>query len=80
MAKYQTFGDDADLVLCEVTITNAILQHNCDCTPYEGRTVKGWPATTLCRGSVVVDDGRIVGTAGYGQFQRCERISQTPEI
>jgi dihydropyrimidinase len=71
-------GADADLVLWdterEVTITNAILHHNCDYTPYEGRRVKGWPVTTLCRGSIVVDDGRIVGAAGHGRFLRCDRI------
>jgi dihydropyrimidinase len=46
-------GSDADLVLWDpakkVTITNALMQHAIDYTPYEGLEVTGWPVTTLCR-------------------------------
>ena len=43
-------GADADLVLWDagkqVTITNDILQHVIDYTPYEGMRVTGWPVAT----------------------------------
>ncbi|HDR16105.1 MAG TPA: dihydropyrimidinase, partial [Desulfobacteraceae bacterium] len=42
-------GSDADIAIWdparEVTITNSMLHHNMDYTPYEGMTVRGWPET-----------------------------------
>jgi len=35
---------------CEVTITNDMLHHAVDFTPYEGTVVKGWPVLVLSRG------------------------------
>ena len=37
-------------------------------TPYEGRTVTGWPVTVLSRGRVVVDDGTLRAAPGSGRF------------
>jgi len=69
-------GADADIAIWdperEVTITNAILHHNVDYTPYEGRTVRGWPETVLSRGEVIVRDGGFVGKAGRGRFLKCD--------
>ena len=68
-------GADADIVVYdpdrEVTITNAMLHHNVDYTPYEGLAVTGWPETVLSRGVVVVDQGAFVGHSGQGSFLRC---------
>ena len=68
-------GSDADLVLWnperQVTITNDILHHAVDYTPYEGRTVTGWPQTVVARGNVIVRDGAFVGHAGDGRFLAC---------
>ena len=65
-------GSDADVVLfdpeCEVTITPTILATNCDYNPFDGRTVRGWPITTLLRGEVVVENRRFVGRPGQGRF------------
>lgn len=68
---------DADLVIWypenkfkETALTNSMLHHNVDYTPYEGKTVKQWPRYTILRGEVVWDrdgDG-LIGKAGYGQF------------
>jgi len=44
-----------------------ILHHGPDYTPYEGFRVTGWPVTTLVRGEVVVADGKLVGRKGAGQ-------------
>ena len=65
-------GADADLVLWDadktVTLTDALMQHGSDYTPYEGIEVTGWPVKTLLRGEVIVDEGKIVGKPGQGQF------------
>ena len=46
-------GADADLVLWDakkqVIITNQLMQHIIDYTPYEGLEVTGWPVATMRR-------------------------------
>jgi len=68
-------GSDADLVIWdqdkEVTITQSIMHDAMDYTPYEGRTVKGWPIMTLLRGETVCEDGKFTGARGNGRFLRC---------
>jgi dihydropyrimidinase len=74
-------GSDADLVIWEQgperTITNAMLHHAVDYTPYEGIAVTAWPALTLSRGEVVWEgangDGRVSTQHGRGEFLRCAR-------
>ncbi|WP_438390388.1 dihydropyrimidinase [Caballeronia sp. DA-9] len=64
-------GSDADLVIWDersVLLTNAMLHHAVDYTPYEGRTVGAWPAYTISRGEVVWDGERFLGTPGRGRF------------
>jgi len=65
-------GADADLVLWDakktVTVTNAMLQHVIDYTPYEGLEVTGWPVATMRRGEVVMRDGKVQAEPGSGQF------------
>lgn len=52
------------------TLTNDMLHHNCDYTPFEGRKLTQWPRYTLLRGKVVwdLDGGEIVGERGGGLF------------
>ncbi|HEV2008060.1 MAG TPA: dihydropyrimidinase [Burkholderiales bacterium] len=70
-------GSDADLVIWnterEVKITNSILHHNVDYTPYEGITVRGWPETVFSRGDIVAAHGRPSGDPGRGRFLPCAR-------
>ena len=65
-------GADADLAIWDperrVTITNDLLHHGVDYTPYEGRVVTGWPVMTLSRGEVVVEDGVLRAASGRGRF------------
>ena len=65
-------GADADIAIWDperqVTITNDMLHHNVDYTPYEGRTLTGWPVTVLSRGQVICHEGELVGKRGHGQF------------
>jgi dihydropyrimidinase len=72
-------GADADLVIWDtdrtVRISQAMLHHAADYTPYEGMTVSAWPDVVLSRGEVVVEGGKPVSglSTGRGQFLRCER-------
>lgn len=65
-------GTDADLVVWDptrrVTITNALLQHVIDYTPYEGMEVTGWPVATIRRGEIVMRDGKVQAEPGSGLF------------
>jgi dihydropyrimidinase len=64
-------GADADLVLWDakkqVVITNRLMQHVIDYTPYEGLEVMGWPVSTIRRG-VVMKEGVVQAEPGTGQF------------
>ena len=65
-------GADADIVLWDpakrVTITNALMQHAIDYTPYEGLEVTGWPVTTIRRGEVVMREGKVQSEPGSGRY------------
>ena len=70
-----TVGADADLVLWdpsrEVVVTNSLLHHDVDYTPYEGQRIKGWPMMTFSRGRLVSKNFEFVGEEGAGQFMPC---------
>lgn len=68
---------DADLTVWypegkepNIILTNDMLHHDVDYTPYEGRRVANWPRYTILRGTVVWDrdNGGIIGQKGAGQF------------
>ncbi len=65
-------GADADIALWDpdrrVTLTQDVMHHGSDYTPYEGFEVTGWPVTTMVRGRTVFDDGRCVAPTGHGVF------------
>lgn len=69
-------GSDADLALWDpekrVTLTNDLLQHGADYTPYEGLELTGWPVRLMIRGKTVVDDGALV-EEGRGRYQSRNR-------
>ncbi|RKP57686.1 dihydropyrimidinase [Pararobbsia silviterrae] len=67
-------GSDADLVIWDehpdapIRVTNAMLHHAVDYTPYEGRMLDCWPAYTIAGGRVVWDGHGFLGTPGQGRF------------
>jgi dihydropyrimidinase len=73
-------GSDADIALWDprerVTLTNEILHHGADYTPYEGLEVSGWPVRLLVRGKSVMQDKALV-TAGSGSYQTRKRSQLT---
>jgi len=64
-------GSDADLVIWETggrrPIRDADLFSRAAHTVYAGRELRAWPRTTIRRGEVVFDEGRILGRPGGGQ-------------
>ncbi len=67
-------GSDADLVLFDpkrlYKITNGELHMGLDYTIYEGWTFTGAVIMTLCRGKVIMADGKYCGSLTDGKFQR----------
>nr|WP_163502143.1 dihydropyrimidinase [Halomonas socia] len=76
-------GSDADIAIWDpkkrVTLTQDILNHNCDYTPYEGMTLTGYPVVVMVRGRVVAKDGKPAGEPGYGEFVSRGRSSLVPD-
>ena len=82
-------GLDADIVIWyppghqfqngshQLTITNSMLHHSCDYTPFEGFKVSNWPRKVLLRGKLVWDrdQGGVLGQQEYGRFLKRGRSS-----
>jgi len=64
-------GADADLAIADLEadldIRDEIVLSKIGHTPYAGRTVRGSITTTLVRGRVVYEDGRVTGQPGWGR-------------
>ena len=65
-------GADADLAIIHPqhreTVTPARMETNADWSPFEGWQLAGFARTTLSRGEVIVDDYKVVGREGRGQW------------
>jgi len=67
-------GADADIAIWNpdrrVTVSAGLLHDNVGYTPYEGRTLNGWPEVVISRGRVVVENGLLHVERGSGQYLR----------
>jgi dihydropyrimidinase len=65
-------GSDADFVIIDplkrVTLTNKIMHHNSDYTPYEGYECIGYPVATYLRGQMIFDGEQVTGPPGTGRY------------
>lgn len=70
-------GYDADLCIWypegkmrPFQLTNDMLNHDIDYTPFDGTTFKNWPRYTMLRGKIVWnrDEGGYVGVKGDGLY------------
>ena len=67
-------GADADIAIIHPKKTHRVssgdgsMETNADWSPYEGWDLAGFSRTTLSRGEVIVDDYRVVGREGRGQW------------
>ena len=72
-------GSDADIIIFdpkkEVTIRHRDMHSRADYELYEGFQVIGWPTMTLSRGEVIVENGKVLGSAGRGKLVRRKKFS-----
>lgn len=65
-------GSDADIVLVDMdreqTWSDELAASKAGYTAYAGRVVRGVPVTTIVRGTVVADEGRVLVEPGFGRF------------
>jgi dihydropyrimidinase len=67
-------GADADIAIVHpskrltVQSSGAGMETNADWSPYEGWELAGFARTTISRGDVIVDDYKVVGKEGRGQW------------
>src|SRR4029453_19619259 len=70
-------GADADLAIwdpnLEHTISDADVLSNGKFSLFSGRELTGMPITTIPRGEVVWDNGKILGTPGSGRLAPRQR-------
>jgi len=72
-------GSDADLVIIDLKREDTIEEdrqytRGAFAVPYIGWKVKGVPTHTICRGTVIMEDGIVTGTPGHGTFIRPIRL------
>jgi dihydropyrimidinase len=64
-------GSDADICILDPALKRQVRAealHETDYTPWEGREVTAWPAMTILRGKVMVENERWVGDERGGQW------------
>ncbi len=64
-------GADADIVVLDPSLATTLrkeMLHESDYTPWEGHEVHAWPAITVLRGKVVVENGKLLGGLSDGRF------------
>lgn len=72
-------GFDADLVLVDLDAERDVTADTWGSREgrfsiLEGRRLRGWPVTTISRGSLLLEDGEFVGGRGRGEY-----LSRNPE-
>lgn len=70
-------GSDADFTIFrapeqrkDVIITQDMLHHGADYTPYEGMVIKDWPKLVILRGEIAYDgtSNKVTAPVGRGEF------------
>jgi dihydropyrimidinase len=65
-------GSDADIVLWDAqrrrTLTNSLMHHGSDYTPFEGFETTGAPVSVLLRGKLAFHDDTVLAEPGVGVF------------
>ncbi len=69
-------GSDADIVLIDPDKEHSLnaedLHMGTDLSVYEGMKVKGWPAMTILRGEIIVENEEFLGKPGIGKFLKAK--------
>lgn len=65
-------GADADLAILhpkkKIKVDPKTMETNADWSPFDGWDLAGFARTTLSRGTVIVDDYKVVGKQGHGKW------------
>ena len=64
-------GSDADICVLDPEARGTVRAedlHEADYTPWEGHAITGWPAMTILRGKVMVEDGKFHGEPADGRY------------
>jgi dihydropyrimidinase len=64
-------GSDADFTILNTSVRKTLSRadfHVSDYSPWEGWEVTAWPETTILRGKVIVDNGRLTSGPDYGEL------------
>ena len=64
-------GSDADICVLDPAARGTVQAsdlHEADYSPWEGHAITGWPAMTVLRGKVVVEDGAFHGDPTDGRY------------
>jgi len=65
-------GSDADIAIIhpkkKIKVDPKKMETNADWSPFDGWELAGFSRTTLSRGTVIVDDYKVVGKAGHGKW------------
>ena len=65
-------GSDADLVIVDLKLRRKVkasdLHQKVDWTPYEGRSLRGWPVLTMRRGEILFQDNELLAKPGNAEF------------
>jgi dihydropyrimidinase len=83
-------GSDADIAIwnpkLQRTVRSDLLHDNVGYSPYEGRSLTGWPVVVLQRGQVLVRDGKLQAKRGDGKFiprqprSRAKTATRSPDM
>jgi dihydropyrimidinase len=64
-------GSDADIAIIDPGVRKRLALgdlHAADHSVWEGWEIHGWPVTTILRGKIVVENGRLLGDLGDGRL------------
>jgi dihydropyrimidinase len=74
-------GFDADLVLVDPaelrTVTGTALHMGTDFSPFEGKTLRGWPQLVVSAGRIVLDDNGFHDPGPVGRFIKRQGFRET---
>ena len=64
-------GSDADITILDPTVRRQVRLedlHETDYSPWEGHEISAWPAMTVLRGKIVMEDGKLLGDLADGSY------------
>jgi dihydroorotase-like cyclic amidohydrolase len=76
-------GSDADLAIVDLDLEREVRAEDLlgmsDFSPFEGKTLRGWPVATVKAGQIVARDGKIVGTR-TGRYLPRAASNMAPDV